>query len=56
MQPVNAQIALLNNRYTTTTDVQNILNFANDVADMKETEDLAVKRDIYQNVRKFLSS
>ena len=53
VQPVNAQISLLNGGFTTTTDVQDVLNYAKDVADMKETEDLTAKKDIYHNVRTF---
>ena len=50
VQPVNAQISLLNGAYQTTTDVQHILNLANDLADMKETDSLDEKKQIFMNV------
>jgi hypothetical protein len=44
-------VSLLNGRYETTTDVMDYLNLALDAADMKETDDFATKKNIYQNVR-----
>jgi hypothetical protein len=46
-------IPLLGGRYETTTDVQTFLNLALDAADMKEAEDLATKKLIYQSVSSF---
>jgi hypothetical protein len=45
-------VSLLGGRYETTTDVTDYLNLALDAADMKETDDLTTKKNIYQNVRK----
>lgn len=43
--------SLLNGRFETVTDVTDYLNLALDAADMKETDDLTTKLNIYQNVR-----
>jgi hypothetical protein len=44
-------ISLLNGRFETTTDVTAYLNLALDAADMRETEDIPTKQNIYSNVR-----
>lgn len=47
--PLQSEAALLlGGLYETTTDVQNLLNLALDVAAMRETDDLALKQSIYQ--------
>jgi hypothetical protein len=51
LQPVHA-ITLLNGRFETTSDVQNILNFALDVAEMREATSLEEKKSIYENGKK----
>jgi hypothetical protein len=50
-QPVHA-ITLLNGRFETTSDVQNILNFALDAAEMREATTLEEKKSIYENGKK----
>lgn len=47
-------IPLLNGRYETVTDVQEYLDLALDAADMKESDVLATKLSIYQEVRMLL--
>ncbi|KAG7349119.1 low iron-inducible periplasmic protein [Nitzschia inconspicua] len=42
-------ISLLGGRFETMTDVSDYLNLALDAADMKETDDLTTKKNIYQN-------
>ena len=42
--------SLLGGRYETTTDVQALLNLALDAADMRESDQLNQKQDIYENV------
>jgi hypothetical protein len=41
---------LLNGRYETVTDVTSYLNLALDAADMRETNDITTKQNIYRNV------
>ena len=48
---VAAQQSLLSGRFTTTGDVQDILNLSLDVRDMKIAPDQIVKLNIYSNVR-----
>jgi hypothetical protein len=40
-------IPLLNGRFETTTDVQDLLNLALDAADMRESTDFTAKQTIY---------
>jgi hypothetical protein len=42
-------IPLLNGRFETTTDVQELLNLALDAADMKEADDFDSKKTIYRD-------
>jgi hypothetical protein len=47
LAPVTTAIPLLNGRFETTTDVQDLLNLALDAADMKEATEFADMQTIY---------